>query len=239
MNDEMAGICTCHERAGAHACPLSNDGAICALGWGTLAFCRRNPMSLAVLKSRALAGMAAPPVNVEVHLANGLPGWTIVGLPDTEVREAKDRVRAALQNSGFDIPPRRIKCCKRFFVKGSRSDKLGVPHSVRYRHPSAECLSDCAVLCWAVVLSNASPDQNDLRSEINFDQKCLRSFLSCGRYSLASRETGCTPIIDDISSIFVIVGVFTPRSRLLIGTEKSSWVRLRLLRAFCILLQTV
>jgi len=36
-------------------------------------------MSLAVLKSRALAGMAAPPVNVEVHLANGLPGWTIVG----------------------------------------------------------------------------------------------------------------------------------------------------------------
>ena len=65
-------------------------------------------MSLAVLRSRALAGMAAPPVNVEVHLANGLPGLTIVGLPDTEVREAKDRVRAALQNSGFDIPPRRI-----------------------------------------------------------------------------------------------------------------------------------
>jgi magnesium chelatase family protein len=41
-------------------------------------------MSLAVLKSRALAGMAAPPVNVEVHLANGLPGWTIVGSPDSD-----------------------------------------------------------------------------------------------------------------------------------------------------------
>lgn len=65
-------------------------------------------MSLAVLRSRALAGMEAPAVNVEVHLANGLPGMAIVGLPDTEVREAKDRVRAALQNSGFDIPPRRI-----------------------------------------------------------------------------------------------------------------------------------
>lgn len=65
-------------------------------------------MSLAVLRSRALAGMEAPLVNVEVHLANGLPGLTIVGLPDTEVREAKDRVRAALQNSGFDMPPRRI-----------------------------------------------------------------------------------------------------------------------------------
>jgi len=65
-------------------------------------------MSLAVLRSRALAGMEAPAVNVEVHLANGLPGIAIVGLPDTEVREAKDRVRAALQNSGFDIPARRI-----------------------------------------------------------------------------------------------------------------------------------
>jgi magnesium chelatase family protein len=52
--------------------------------------------------------MDAPAVNVEVHLANGLPAFAIVGLPDAEVREAKDRVRAALQNSGFTIPPRRI-----------------------------------------------------------------------------------------------------------------------------------
>jgi magnesium chelatase family protein len=52
--------------------------------------------------------MEAPAVSVEVHLANGLPGLTIVGLPDAEVREAKDRVRAALQNGGFDIPARRI-----------------------------------------------------------------------------------------------------------------------------------
>ncbi|MEN3275943.1 MAG: magnesium chelatase family protein [Massilia sp.] len=65
-------------------------------------------MSLAVLRSRALAGVEALPVSVEVHLANGLPSFTIVGLPDAEVREAKDRVRAALQNVGFDIPPRRI-----------------------------------------------------------------------------------------------------------------------------------
>jgi magnesium chelatase family protein len=52
--------------------------------------------------------MEAPVVSVEVHLANGLPAFAIVGLPDAEVREAKDRVRAALQNSGFTIPPRRI-----------------------------------------------------------------------------------------------------------------------------------
>ena len=49
-------------------------------------------MSLAILKSRALAGMDAPEVTVEVHLANGLPSFTIVGLAETEVKEAKDRV---------------------------------------------------------------------------------------------------------------------------------------------------
>ncbi|GAA4021368.1 YifB family Mg chelatase-like AAA ATPase [Actimicrobium antarcticum] len=65
-------------------------------------------MSLAVLKSRALAGMHAPEVTVEVHLANGLPNFTIVGLPDTEVKESKDRVRAALQNARFEFPARRI-----------------------------------------------------------------------------------------------------------------------------------
>lgn len=65
-------------------------------------------MSLAVLKSRALAGMNAPEVTVEVHLANGLPSFTIVGLPETEVKESKDRVRAALQNARFEFPARKI-----------------------------------------------------------------------------------------------------------------------------------
>ena len=65
-------------------------------------------MSLAVLHSRALAGMDAPPVTVEVHLANGLPSFTIVGLPDTEVRESRDRVRAALANCRFEFPARRV-----------------------------------------------------------------------------------------------------------------------------------
>jgi magnesium chelatase family protein len=65
-------------------------------------------MSLAVLRSRALSGMAAPEVTVEVHLANGLPTFTIVGLPETEVKESKDRVRAALQNARFEFPARRI-----------------------------------------------------------------------------------------------------------------------------------
>ena len=65
-------------------------------------------MSLAVVYSRALAGMSAPLVSVEAHLANGLPSFTIVGLPEAEVKESKDRVRAALQNCRFDFPARRI-----------------------------------------------------------------------------------------------------------------------------------
>lgn len=65
-------------------------------------------MSLAVVYSRALTGMKAPLVSVEVHLSGGLPGMSIVGLPETVVKESKDRVRAALLNSRFEFPARRI-----------------------------------------------------------------------------------------------------------------------------------
>ena len=65
-------------------------------------------MSLAVVLSRGLAGVDAPLVTVEVHLAGGLPAFNLVGLPDTEVRESRDRVRAALQNAQFDFPSRKI-----------------------------------------------------------------------------------------------------------------------------------
>lgn len=61
-------------------------------------------MSLALIHSRALLGLRAPPVTVEVHLANGLPSFTLVGLADTEVKEARERVRCAIQNSGLDFP---------------------------------------------------------------------------------------------------------------------------------------
>ena len=63
---------------------------------------------VAVLCSRALLGMEAPPVRVEVHLANGLPSFALVGLAEAEVREARERVRAAIANSGFEFPARRI-----------------------------------------------------------------------------------------------------------------------------------
>jgi len=65
-------------------------------------------MALATVASRALAGIDAPEVTVEVHLGPGLPAFHIVGLPDAEVREAKDRVRAALHHARFEFPARRI-----------------------------------------------------------------------------------------------------------------------------------
>lgn len=65
-------------------------------------------MSLALVYSRALSGMEAPLVEVEAHLANGLPQFNIVGLPDTEVKESRDRVRAAILQSGFDFPAAKI-----------------------------------------------------------------------------------------------------------------------------------
>jgi len=65
-------------------------------------------MAVAVVGSRALAGSAAPRVTVEVHLSGGLPAFHLVGLPEAEVREARDRVRAAIQNAQFDFPARRV-----------------------------------------------------------------------------------------------------------------------------------
>ena len=64
--------------------------------------------TLAVVHARALLGLSAPPVSVEVHLANGLPAFSIVGLPETSVRESRERVRAALLQSGIEFPNHRI-----------------------------------------------------------------------------------------------------------------------------------
>lgn len=65
-------------------------------------------MSLSTVFSRALLGMEAPSVEVETHLARGLPAFHIVGLPDTEVKESRDRVRAAILQSGFEFPAKKI-----------------------------------------------------------------------------------------------------------------------------------
>ena len=63
---------------------------------------------LAVARTFALVAIEAEAVHVEVDVTPGLPGFAIVGLPDTSVRESRERVRSALLNSGFDFPMKRI-----------------------------------------------------------------------------------------------------------------------------------
>src|SRR2546421_10232820 len=63
---------------------------------------------LACLRTAAVFGVEACPVHVEVDVSFGFPSFTMVGLPDTSVRESRDRVRSAIRNSGFEFPPHRI-----------------------------------------------------------------------------------------------------------------------------------
>jgi magnesium chelatase family protein len=63
---------------------------------------------LACLRTAAVFGVEACPVHVEVDVSFGMPQFTMVGLPDTSVRESRDRVRSAIRNSGFEFPPHRI-----------------------------------------------------------------------------------------------------------------------------------
>ncbi|WP_413113663.1 YifB family Mg chelatase-like AAA ATPase [Thaumasiovibrio sp. DFM-14] len=65
-------------------------------------------MALAIVHSRACVGVDAPQVTVEVHISNGMPAFQLVGLPETTVKEAKDRVRSAIINANFEFPARRI-----------------------------------------------------------------------------------------------------------------------------------
>ena len=65
-------------------------------------------MSLAIVHCRAALGVAAPQVQIETHLSNGLPAFHLVGLPETAVRESRERVRSAILNAGFEFPSRRI-----------------------------------------------------------------------------------------------------------------------------------
>src|SRR3972149_1213117 len=63
---------------------------------------------LATVLSATIVGLDAMPVSVEADVGSGLPSFSIVGLPDAAVQEARERVRAAIRNSGYDLPPRRI-----------------------------------------------------------------------------------------------------------------------------------
>ncbi len=77
-------------------------------------------MALAIIHSRASVGVEAPSVTVEVHISNGMPGFTLVGLPETTVKESRDRVRSAIINSQFVFPAKKITI--NFSIKGENQE---------------------------------------------------------------------------------------------------------------------
>ncbi|MDO4696779.1 MAG: YifB family Mg chelatase-like AAA ATPase [Neisseria sp.] len=99
-------------------------------------------MSLAVVYSRALNGMSAPLVEVEAHLANGLPQFNIVGLPDTEVKESRDRVRAAILQSGFEFPAKKITVNLAPADLPKESGRFDLPIAVGILAASGQILSE-------------------------------------------------------------------------------------------------
>lgn len=99
-------------------------------------------MSLAVVYSRALNGMNAPLVEVEAHLANGLPQFNIVGLPDTEVKESRDRVRAAILQSGFEFPAKKITVNLAPADLPKESGRFDLPIAVGILAASGQIVSD-------------------------------------------------------------------------------------------------
>ena len=135
-------------------------------------------MSLSVIHTRALVGLHAPEVVVEVHLANGLPSFTLVGLADTEVKEARERVRAALTQSGFAFPHN-----KRITVNLAPAD---LPkESGRFDLPIA-----LGVLAAQGLLDVAKLARCEFAGELSLAGE-LRPVRGALALALAVRESGC------------------------------------------------
>ncbi|GGA64753.1 ATP-dependent protease [Neiella marina] len=99
-------------------------------------------MNLALIHSRAVIGMDAPLVTVEVHLSLGLPAFSIVGLPEASVKEAKERVRCALINAGFDWPARRITVNLAPADLPKEGGRFDLPIAIGILAASEQCQSD-------------------------------------------------------------------------------------------------
>lgn len=137
-------------------------------------------MTLSVLMSRSLVGLEAPVVRVETHLASGLPSFCIVGLADAEVRESRERVRAAIQSSGFSFP------CGRLTVNLSPAD---LPkESGRFDLPIAI----------GVLLASGQIDLPELLAKTNNvpEEPALAHLVFAGELSLSG---GLVPIAGAIS----------------------------------------
>ena len=135
-----------------------------------------NFMSLAVVHSRAQIGLESPPVTVEVHLANGLPSLSIVGLPEAAVKESKDRVRAALQNARFEFPARRITINLAPADLPKEGGRFDLPIAI-------------GILAASGQVSNRDLDKYELIGELALTGK-LRPVLGALTVALQARQSG-------------------------------------------------
>ena len=139
-------------------------------------------MTLAVVRTRAIDGLDAPVVQVEVHLVNGLPSFTLVGLADTEVKEARERVRAALTHSGLGFPNN-----KRITVNLAPAD---LPkESGRFDLPIA-----LGILAAAGQIDAAALDRYEFAGELSLAGE-LRPVRGALALALAVRHEGASRIL--------------------------------------------
>jgi magnesium chelatase family protein len=138
------------------------------------------------LISRALDGLAAPEVHVEAHLANGLPSFTLVGLPETEVKEARDRVRAAIQNTGFEFPTRRITVNLAPADLPKESGRFDLPIAL-------------AILAASGQLPGAAINQYEYAGELALTGE-LRPIRGALAMTLASRNSGRPLVLPEASA---------------------------------------
>lgn len=141
---------------------------------------------LAVCTSRALYGLMSPQVFVEAHLANGLPAFTLVGLPDVEVKESRERVRAAILQSGFEFPARRITINLAPADLPKESGRFDLPIAV-------------ALLAAAGQLPIAALDDVELAGELGLDGR-LRPVRGALAMVSAARGSGKSFILPRISA---------------------------------------
>ncbi|MFT4101430.1 MAG: YifB family Mg chelatase-like AAA ATPase [Burkholderiaceae bacterium] len=141
-------------------------------------------MALATIRSRGLLAMSAPEVLVEVHLANGLPAFHIVGLPQAEVRESRERVRAALQHLGFDFPNRRITVNLAPADLPKESGRFDLPIALGILQASGQLPAD-----WPRALGAESSDQIEAVGELSLTGK-LRPIRGAIAMALAMRRGG-------------------------------------------------
>lgn len=138
-------------------------------------------MTLACVFSRARIGLESPLVTVEVHLANGLPAFNIVGLPETSVREAKDRVRSAIINCGYEFPAKRITVNLAPADLPKEGGRFDLPIAI-------------GILAAAAQLPVTDLNQYEFAGELALSGE-LRSIIGEIPMAMACRESGRTLVI--------------------------------------------